>query len=196
MKCAQNSDSSGLNSHDPAYTEMTTRRAKVDSQLASLHLCSHNVIGDGNCLFRAISYAAYDTEDRHEEIRASAADYILNNKHSICNQFALDDIQFEKLALEVTSLKVAAGEHAIVVIPAVIKRDLIVHIAFAAPLVLLTAASQISPGHAVNPVQIAFYDGVGGGIGHYKAVTSRPPTSSSSTADSQPSPSLPSKSVN
>lgn len=39
------------------------------------------------------------------------------------SQFTLDDKQFKKLALKVTTLKLTAEEHAIVVKPIVIKRD-------------------------------------------------------------------------
>ena len=36
--------------------------------------------GDGNCLFRAISYQAYGTEDCHQIIRQYCMDYILSEK--------------------------------------------------------------------------------------------------------------------
>lgn len=145
---------------------MIARRAKVDSHFAALHLHSHNVLGDVNCFFRDISYAKYGTENTHVQIRANVAEYILNNKRTICDQFAMDDLEFKKLTLDITSLKVAAGMHAIFVMPAVIKRDIV----NVEPQELLTTASQASPGHAVNPVQIAFYDGMREGKGHYQAV--------------------------
>lgn len=72
-----------LKVHDLTYIKMMARKVKIDSQLTSLHLCSRNVIGDGNFLFRAIGYAAYGEEDKHDKIQASAANYILNNK-SLC----------------------------------------------------------------------------------------------------------------
>lgn len=81
---------------------MMARKAKVDSHLSALHLRSHN---DVNCLFRDISDAKYDTEDTRVKIRSDAAYYILDNKRTICNQFAMDDHEFEKLALDITSLK-------------------------------------------------------------------------------------------
>lgn len=31
----------------------------------------HGVLGDGNCMFRAISYILWQTEDKHTELRES-----------------------------------------------------------------------------------------------------------------------------
>ena len=38
-----------------------------------------NVIGDGNCLFRCISYNLFGTQNNYEEIRLSVYNYIKNN---------------------------------------------------------------------------------------------------------------------
>jgi hypothetical protein len=45
--------------------------------------------------------------------------------------FGLNDMQFNKLALDVTSPGTAAGEQVLSVLPAVLNRDIIVHIAYA-----------------------------------------------------------------
>ena len=41
----------------------------------------HNIEGDGNCLFRAISYVLYGTENKHETIRNNLLMYIIQNKY-------------------------------------------------------------------------------------------------------------------
>ena len=49
----------------------------------------HHVLGDGNCLFRAVSHQLYGTEEKHLEIRMSLIDFINQNK-SKYEQFWID----------------------------------------------------------------------------------------------------------
>lgn len=63
-----------------------SKRTIVDMQLALSSKQAHDVAGDGNYLFRAISYATYGTESRHNELRANAASCILYNKATIIHK--------------------------------------------------------------------------------------------------------------
>lgn len=155
---------------DAATKEMLSRRAAVDLQLALLRLQAHDVAGDGNCLFRAISYATYGTESRHDELRAKAASCILYNKTTIINKFGLNESQLNRVVSDVSTLGTAVGEHALFVLPTVLKRDVTVHIAYAEPQVLTSMSHDPSAASTDLPVHIAFYDGLLGGVGHYKAV--------------------------
>jgi hypothetical protein len=38
------------------------------------------VAGDGNCLFRSISVALHNCQDKHKELRKQALDYLQENK--------------------------------------------------------------------------------------------------------------------
>ena len=38
--------------------------------------------GDGNCLFRALAFVVYKTEDVHSKMRQLLVDFVTNNKHS------------------------------------------------------------------------------------------------------------------
>ena len=38
--------------------------------------------GDGNCLFRALAFDVYKTEDVHSKMRQLLVDFVTNNKHS------------------------------------------------------------------------------------------------------------------
>ncbi|KAK2587659.1 hypothetical protein KPH14_003778 [Odynerus spinipes] len=41
----------------------------------------HKIYGDGNCMFRAISYILWRNEDEHRSLRATVAQHIRNNWH-------------------------------------------------------------------------------------------------------------------
>ena len=40
----------------------------------------HSIIGDGNCLFRALAYIVYGTEDLHAKMRSLLVDFVSNNQ--------------------------------------------------------------------------------------------------------------------
>jgi len=37
------------------------------------------IIGDGACLFRAISFVLYDTQDKAQEVRKKIVTHVINN---------------------------------------------------------------------------------------------------------------------
>ena len=50
---------------------LTTRLARIGRKPV-------NIVGDGNCFFRSVSYQLYGTEDRHSQIRAIAIQHLIN----------------------------------------------------------------------------------------------------------------------
>ena len=40
----------------------------------------HSIIGDGNCLFRALAYIVYGTEDLHAKMRSLLVDFVSKNQ--------------------------------------------------------------------------------------------------------------------
>ncbi len=58
--------------------EIKLRNKSLDNELLSQGLRSINVIGDGNCFFRAISLNLYNNEDEHQRIRKSVVQYLKN----------------------------------------------------------------------------------------------------------------------
>ena len=50
--------------------------ALLDDQLRALGLYAANTVGDGNCLFRALSDQLYGTPSRHFELRGQICDWI------------------------------------------------------------------------------------------------------------------------
>ncbi|KAK0078414.1 hypothetical protein PV325_002528 [Microctonus aethiopoides] len=41
----------------------------------------HKIYGDGNCMFRAVSYILWNTEDEHRSLRTAVVHHIVNNWH-------------------------------------------------------------------------------------------------------------------
>ncbi|KAF7309955.1 OTU domain-containing protein [Mycena indigotica] len=60
---------------DPAHST-----ALLTDQLRSLGLYAANTIGDGNCLFRALSDQLYGTASRHTQLRKDVCDWIARHK--------------------------------------------------------------------------------------------------------------------
>ena len=52
-----------------------------DNYLQNRGLCRHPILGDGNCLFRAISHSLYESQQHHQPLRNLAIDTINANRH-------------------------------------------------------------------------------------------------------------------
>ena len=54
----------------------TSDTSSLASRLAKLGLASHEMRGDGNCQFRALSHELYGSQDHHLRVRAGAVAYL------------------------------------------------------------------------------------------------------------------------
>jgi OTU domain-containing protein 3 len=54
--------------------------AQLDNQLRSLGLYAANTLGDGNCLFRALSDQLYGSPSKHAQLRQDICDFIVKHK--------------------------------------------------------------------------------------------------------------------
>lgn len=52
-----------------------------DEYLNDFGLMRRQVLGDGNCLFRAISFVLLGDEDSHEYLRQTATEFMNENLH-------------------------------------------------------------------------------------------------------------------
>ncbi|KAL7412214.1 hypothetical protein BDY24DRAFT_393647 [Mrakia frigida] len=73
-----------LTPSDPARSER-----ELASQLKMMGLYAHNTIGDGNCLFRALSDQLYGTPKEHWALRREICDHLLANPDRY--EFFVDD---------------------------------------------------------------------------------------------------------
>lgn len=149
-----------------ALAEMCRRHADINGQLIADRLVVHDVPGDGNCLYRAASYAAFGDDQRHASLRATVTDYVAQHKSLFCRLFNLNDTDFGVVMADLKSLGHSVGEHAILALSHVMRREVFIYNAFSKPLVYSPATDNATePG-----IRLAFYDGINGGVGHYKAI--------------------------
>ncbi len=64
-----------LSLNDPAQTSQ-----QLDEQLRQLGLYAAATLGDGNCLFRALSDQLYGTDSKHAQLRQDICDWIQKHK--------------------------------------------------------------------------------------------------------------------
>ena len=50
----------------------------LDEQLRSKQLTTRDVVGDGNCLFRCLSFGEYGQEERHSALRREITNHLLS----------------------------------------------------------------------------------------------------------------------
>ena len=73
--------------HQPSV-QSTPRPADIQqAYLAEFGLQRHRIVGDGNCLFRAISYGFFGTDEEHASLREMAVQEIIANPHEFDNHF-------------------------------------------------------------------------------------------------------------
>ena len=146
---------------------MLRKHAVLNNQLHTSGLQAIDVKGDGNCLFRAVSYLLTGSEDAiHAKLRASVAAFVESLGVVLGGVL---DVSAKTLAEHVgvmCTTGVCVGEDAVLIIPDVIQRDITVYIAFVEPLLY-----RPSSGLAIGPqLQIAFNKGLGSDPGHYRAI--------------------------
>ena len=149
-----------------AIKEMNRRHAALDSQLATRKLYAHDVSADGNCLFRAACYAANGDDSKHAELHASVVKSVKENKLNLCTLFGLDNKTFHSLIMDLRKPGISVGELAVYCLPDVLHRDVVLYMTFSEPQTFLSILSN----NIRNPIHLAFYDGLRGGTGHYKAI--------------------------
>lgn len=152
-------------------TEVKRRNTAVDGQLEAEGLMAVNVVGDGNCFFRALSVILYRNEDKHLWLREAIVQHVLqlaDADHALpgINMDVADQTVRQQLENQ-RIVGTWAGEDMIVAAADFLKRP--VHIytfttqTCSSPLVY----SPVNGGTVSTPLCLAFYL-----PGHYKAVCS------------------------
>jgi OTU-like cysteine protease len=141
------------------------RQAAVDKQLADRNLTSINVLGDGNCFFRAISVCLYGHEHEHAALRADIAKHFEATAGGLASAMDIgpeDYAELRKRAAIVGRDGEWAGEDVILTTSAFLQRDIHVYLAGAnsSPMIYSPLVHSMS-----KPINIAFYE-----PGHYRAV--------------------------
>ena len=96
-----------------------------------------NVAGDGNSLFRSISYSLYGNESQHSALRSKTVNFLKNSGtlfEGIINTCPDDGLSFSDHIEHMRTDGTWAGEDAVIALAEICKRDIIVHTAFVDPL--------------------------------------------------------------
>ncbi len=137
------------------------RNNSVDLQLSSKNLCSIDVIGDGNCYFRALSVYLNGHESDHMTLRQTIIQ-CLATTFGLASDDALGNESASNQVSKLMSSGTWVGEEAILATSAYLQRDVHVFTAFAKSSPLIYAANSAN---CAPPITLAFYE-----PGHYKAV--------------------------
>ena len=144
--------------------EAYLRSAKLDKQLRARHLCSTDVQGGGNCLFRVLSMSLYGNEKNHSSLRSSISKHTINNRVKLEKALgcSLSDIAIKEIVKSLSITNTWAGEDALLSACNFLVRK--IHVYFAVDASSVYAPVTRKSLH--HPIALAFYE-----PGHYKSVS-------------------------
>ena len=94
--------------------------------LSSFGLQRNPIIGDGNCLFRSISFSLYDHQDHHLQLRNSAVETLRGNEDFFQNHFLEESITPEEQINIVAQPNRYAGQESILALSMALNIDILV----------------------------------------------------------------------
>jgi hypothetical protein len=142
---------------------VSDRHRALEQDLSSRGLTTIDVLGDGNCFYRAACYGLYGCDTWHADLRRRNAEYVmqagslLEGLVSAANNTELFSKYVEAMLTDGESV----GEEAVVALTNVCKREVHIFTAHVGPIVYKPANDDVSG----EPVSLAFFE-----PGHYRAV--------------------------
>lgn len=146
------------------YKEICRRNSALDLQLAAKGLSTTDVVGDGNCLYRAASLALYSNESHHLLLRDKVATHIENEGSIMGTLIDISPDDGANWSEHVAALRcngTAVGEDAIIALAKVCGKDVHIHISGVATQIYKSDDSL----HNNDFIELAFYE-----PGHFKVV--------------------------
>jgi hypothetical protein len=146
------------------------RNVAVDNDLASRKLQAVDVIGDGNCLFRALSVGLYGDESHHLQLRQDTATHLSLHYTSLFTMAGVSTADFDldsvgSCVKRIQQANTEAGEKSIVAAADFLRRPIHIY-KYVKPPGNSPTVYPPSSGPAVHsPIALAFYE-----PGHYRAV--------------------------
>ena len=139
------------------------RVRNLNAQLLHNHLTTTDVIGDGNCFFRALSVCLYGHENEHTTLRSSVANHL---RATIVNVSSPDSDALLRAVADVARDGSWVGEDVIAATAEYLQR--IIHVYFAASSAsprIYSPLHQSSQCSTSSPLLVAFYE-----PGHFRSV--------------------------
>ncbi len=140
-----------------------SRNVMLENNLRQQHYDTVDVVGDGNCFYRAVSYLTSGHENNHSAIRQLVADHIQNNSllSGVTDISPDDGLPAKQHIEQLHKHGVAVGEDAILAVVDLYNKELHVYSCKPTPLVYKPRISTAM----CDPLRLAFYE-----PGHYRAV--------------------------
>ena len=152
----------------PANLDSTTvqqRNVCVVKQFSDKHLRSIDVVGDGNCLYRAISLSVYGSQSEHGELHKAIASHMLDKSPAIFDTGGLspsDVVNLRNHAHFLLRNGEWGGEEVLVTAADFLQRNIKVYSIAGMPNVY----SPVTGPACHQPISLAFYES-----GHYHSVS-------------------------
>ena len=151
------------------YTDADVEFEQQNRYLSSFGLQRNPITGDGNCLFRSISFSLYGHQDNHQELRNLAVETLRGNMHVFQNYFLDDagtiDEQINRLGQQYTY----AGQESILALSMALNINILV--TFGGDVhnpQITTYENTFSQGQPQQTIHIAWRRAGGG---HYESIT-------------------------
>ncbi len=117
-----------------SLAEFDRRHSDVNAQVAACHLQIHDVLGDGNCMFRAAAFALHGSEEQHAELRAAVVCNMVEHTAVYSSLLHLDNYEMQELIADISEAQRPAGEAAILALCNTLHREIRVFTAYSSAL--------------------------------------------------------------
>jgi hypothetical protein len=140
------------------------RNSSVEKQLADNYLYSIDVVGDGNCFFRALSLSLHGSQSLHAQLRKAIALHLRDNTTAVFGPSLSDDLCAVRDCVNSLLTNGSwAGEEAIVTAADYLQREIQIYTSFGTTSPLIYSPASCAPCHP--PIALAFFE-----PGHYRLV--------------------------
>ena len=144
--------------------EVLNRNSELENKLDALNLTTVDVLGDGNCFYRAACYKLHGNDAGYAELRRQVADYLKQTGNILGGVISVspdDGKTFNEHIQTLLTDGQPVGEDAIIALANICDREVHIYLAYSEPLIYSATDGEKSG----EPITLAFYE-----PGHYRPV--------------------------